>query len=68
MLVCEEYMQNNNTAISQLIEAGKWVSQKEWIPATGGNFSARTESGFVITASGQDKGKLTNEHFLQLDL
>ena len=68
MLVCEEYMQNNNTAISQLIEAGKWVSQKEWIPATGGNFSARTESGFVITASGQDKGKLTNEQFLQLDL
>ncbi len=57
----------NNTAISQLIEAGKWVSQKGWVPATGGNFSARTASGFVVTASGHDKGQLSKEHFLQLD-
>ena len=57
----------NNTAISQLIEAGKWVSQKGWVPATGGNFSARTSTGFVVTASGHDKGSLTQEHFLQLE-
>jgi methylthioribulose-1-phosphate dehydratase len=62
----EERMQNN-TAISQLIEAGKWVSQKGWVPATGGNFSTRTETGFVVTASGHDKGHLTKAHFLQLD-
>ena len=31
---------HNNTAISELIEAGKWVSQRGWVPATGGNFSA----------------------------
>ncbi len=65
-LISEECMQNN-TAISQLIEAGKWVSQKGWVPATGGNFSARTSTGFVVTASGHDKGSLTQEHFLQLD-
>jgi len=45
---------HNNTAISELIEAGKWVSQRGWVPATGGNFSARTETGYVVTASGFD--------------
>jgi len=66
MPISEECMQNN-TAISELIEAGKWVSQKGWVPATGGNFSARTSTGFVVTASGQDKGALMPEHFLQLN-
>lgn len=57
----------NRYAIEQLIEAGVWISQKGWVPATGGNFSARTDSGFVVTASGYDKGQLAPEHFLQFD-
>ena len=57
----------NNTAMAQLIEAGKWVSKKGWVPATGGNFSARTTTGFVVTASGYDKGALKDTHFLQLN-
>lgn len=60
-------MQDNNTAMAHLINAGEWVSQKGWVPATGGNFSARTNTGFVVTASGQDKGSLTHAHFLQLN-
>ena len=58
----------NRYAIEQLIEAGEWISQKGWVPATGGNFSAKTDSGFVVTASGHDKGQLTAEHFLQFDI
>ncbi|MGB1291729.1 MAG: methylthioribulose 1-phosphate dehydratase [Pseudoalteromonas sp.] len=58
---------HNNTAISELIEAGKWISQQGWVPATGGNFSARTSTGFVVTASGFDKGKLGTHTFIELD-
>lgn len=50
-----------------LIEAGRWLSEQGWVPATGGNFSIRTEQGFVVTASGHDKGALQPEHFLEFD-
>ncbi|MBQ4839668.1 MULTISPECIES: methylthioribulose 1-phosphate dehydratase [Pseudoalteromonas] len=50
-----------------LIDAGRWVSQQGWVPATGGNFSMKTDDGFVVTASGFDKGYLTPEQFLELD-
>jgi methylthioribulose-1-phosphate dehydratase len=58
---------HNNNAISQLIEAGKWISQRGWVPATGGNFSARTDTGFVVTASGFDKGQLGTHTFIELN-
>ncbi|MCQ8879662.1 methylthioribulose 1-phosphate dehydratase [Pseudoalteromonas shioyasakiensis] len=58
---------HNNTAISELIEAGKWISQQGWVPATGGNFSARTNTSFVVTASGFDKGQLGTHTFIELD-
>lgn len=58
---------HNNSAISALIEAGKWVSQRDWVPATGGNFSARTDTGFVVTASGFDKGQLGSHTFIEFD-
>ena len=32
-------MQDNHTAISNLIEAAKWISQQGWVPASGGNES-----------------------------
>ncbi|WP_125783406.1 methylthioribulose 1-phosphate dehydratase [Pseudoalteromonas rubra] len=50
-----------------LIDAGRWLSAQGWVPATGGNFSIRTEQGFVVTASGHDKGALQPEHFLEFD-
>jgi methylthioribulose-1-phosphate dehydratase len=58
---------NSDAAKSALIETGQWVSQRGWVPATGGNFSVKTDTGFVVTASGHDKGYLHNEHFLELD-
>ena len=51
-----------------LIDAGRWLSEQGWVPATGGNFSIRTEQGFVVTASGHDKGALQPEHFLEFDI
>ncbi|NOU51193.1 methylthioribulose 1-phosphate dehydratase [Pseudoalteromonas sp. JBTF-M23] len=57
---------NSDAAKSALIDAGKWISNKGWVPATGGNFSIKTDDGFVVTASGHDKGCLTHQHFLEL--
>ncbi|BBN83153.1 methylthioribulose-1-phosphate dehydratase [Pseudoalteromonas sp. A25] len=58
---------NSDAAKSALIEAGKWISHKGWVPATGGNFSIKTHNGFVVTASGHDKGCLSPQDFLELD-
>lgn len=39
-----------------------------WVPATSGNFSARLRNGDIaITASGQDKSKLSSEGVMRLD-
>ena len=60
-----------------LITAGQWIDAQGWCPATGGNFSARlttrtdeqqTGSCCVVTASGFHKGRLQEEHFLEVDL
>ncbi|KAF7767671.1 methylthioribulose-1-phosphate dehydratase [Pseudoalteromonas citrea] len=56
----------NHAAKRALIETGRWISQQGWVPATGGNFSIKTDSGFVVTASGHHKGYLEPEHFLEL--
>ncbi|MGJ3495420.1 Methylthioribulose-1-phosphate dehydratase [Piscirickettsia salmonis] len=61
-------MQDNNEVVNQLITAGAWISEKGWVPATGGNFSARLADGVVVTASGYDKGCLTETSFCQFDL
>jgi methylthioribulose-1-phosphate dehydratase len=53
----------------QMIEAGAMFHRRGWVPATGGNFSARLESDRVlITASGIHKGELKPGDFLVADL
>lgn len=53
----------------QMIAAGALFHQRGWVPATGGNFSARLDAERVlITASGNHKGELREEHFLVADL
>ncbi len=48
-----------------MIAAGRLFHQRGWVPATGGNFSARLSSDtMLITASGWHKGELTAEAFL----
>ncbi|QHS10424.1 methylthioribulose 1-phosphate dehydratase [Sinimarinibacterium sp. NLF-5-8] len=52
----------------QLIQAGQLFHQRGWVPATGGNFSARRDAQTqLITASGCHKGELTADDFLIAD-
>lgn len=52
-----------------LIAAGRLFHQRGWVPATGGNFSARLgDDSMLITASGCHKGELRSVDFLSADL
>lgn len=54
-----------SAAIPQLIAAGELFHRRGWVPATGGNFSARLSAEkMLITASGWHKGELRDEAFL----
>ena len=49
----------------QMIAAGALFHSRGWVPATGGNFSARLDAERVlITASGNHKGELAEKDFL----
>jgi methylthioribulose-1-phosphate dehydratase len=51
-----------------LISAGHLLHQRGWLPASGGNFSARLSEGrFLMTASGCHKGELSPSDFLAVD-
>lgn len=52
----------------QLIEAGRFLHSKGWVPATSGNFSARLADGrLALTVSGRHKGRLTRDDILLAD-
>lgn len=52
-----------------LISACTLFHQRGWVPATGGNFSARLgDNEMLITASGVHKGELTRGDFIVADL
>ncbi len=58
-----------DTLKQSVIDAGKWIDQQGWCPATGGNFSVRIDANHAwVTASGKHKGALTPEDLLQVDL
>jgi len=49
----------------QMMAAGELFHRRGWVPATGGNFSARLSPYLVlITASGNHKGELGEDDFL----
>ncbi len=55
--------------IDALIGSGRLFHQRGWVPATGGNFSARRQdASMLITASGCHKGELSEADFLVADL
>ncbi len=61
-------MNDTDTMIKGLIGSGQLFHQRGWVPATGGNFSARLDAGtMLITASGCHKGELTPADFLVAD-
>ena len=54
--------------ISELIDAGKKLYARGWVPATSGNFSARLDPDKIaITVSGKDKGTLNSEDIMTVD-
>lgn len=57
------------TYSAEMIAAGELFHRRGWVPATGGNFSARlTRDKMLITASGWHKGELRDDAFLVADL
>ena len=56
------------SAADQLIEAGRFIDSKGWVPATSGNFSARLSNGTIaITVSGRHKGRLQRDDIMLID-
>lgn len=55
-------------AAQQLIDAGRFIDRKGWVPATSGNFSVRLADGTIaITVSGKHKGQLELADIMLID-
>ncbi len=54
-------------AVGELVEAGRILGARGWVPATSGNLSRRVDDATVaITASGIDKARLHERHLLRI--
>lgn len=56
--------------LQALADAGNWIQEKGWCPATSGNLSVRLNSGtaeFAISVSGKYKGELHVDDFIPVD-
>ncbi|WP_109487739.1 methylthioribulose 1-phosphate dehydratase [Occallatibacter savannae] len=54
--------------IEELCATARDCYARGWVPATSGNFSVRSGERVFITPSGLDKGKLTPEDLLEIDM
>ena len=55
-------------AAAQIVEAGRWLDLRNWMPATSGNCSVRLNGARIaITASGTPKGRLTVQDVMVVD-
>ncbi len=62
-------MQELDRAVQEIIDAGRFLDSKGWVPATSGNISVRVGLDRVaITASGKHKGRLKPQDILLVDL
>jgi methylthioribulose-1-phosphate dehydratase len=53
---------------TELIDVGRYIHSRGWVPATSGNFSARLADGRIaITVSGKHKGELTADDIMLID-
>lgn len=62
--------ENFSSLRALLVETGRDFYRRGWVMGTSGNFSAvvsREPLRLAITASGLDKGRLTEENILQID-
>lgn len=57
------------TVAQSIIEAGQFLYQRGWSPATSSNYSGRIDQEHIaITVSGRDKGQLTAGDVMVVDL
>jgi methylthioribulose-1-phosphate dehydratase len=64
MSISQEYADR----AAELIEAGRFIHARGWVPATSGNFSALLADGSIaITVSGKHKGELTPDDIMRVD-
>jgi methylthioribulose-1-phosphate dehydratase len=56
-----------DAARAGIIAVGRRLDARGWAPATAGNYSARLDDGFAVTASGWHKGRLGEDGVLRLD-
>lgn len=64
MTIDQEFL----TIAGELIDAGRFIDHKGWVPATSGNFSARLSDGTIaITVSGKHKGRLQTDDIMRID-
>ncbi|MDD2801938.1 MAG: methylthioribulose 1-phosphate dehydratase [Methylococcales bacterium] len=62
------YTDDFSQVAQQLIDAGRFIDSKGWVPATSGNFSARLADGTIaITVSGKHKGRLQTDDIMRID-
>ncbi|WP_122050715.1 methylthioribulose 1-phosphate dehydratase [Asaia bogorensis] len=55
-------------AVQDVIQAGRRMDQRGWVPATAGNLSRRLSDGRIaITRSGGHKGFLTEQDVIEID-
>ena len=55
--------------LDALADACRWIGARGWAPATGGNMSVREDARWCwLSESGKDKGSLTADDFLQVDI
>jgi methylthioribulose-1-phosphate dehydratase len=57
-----------NQEIDELCSTARGCYSRGWVPATSGNFSVRWGSRIYITATGLDKGTLTPDDLLEIDM
>lgn len=54
--------------VDQIVRVGKWLDQRGWVPATGGNLSYRlNDKEIAITVSGRHKGELVPDDIMRVD-
>lgn len=59
----------DNLQLTHLVDACRWIGAKGWAPATGGNMSVRQDEHLCwLSESGKDKGSLTTDDFLQVEI
>ena len=59
---------NFQEAKTVIIETGREIHARGWVPATSGNFSLRLDDGSIaITVSGKDKSRLDESGLMRVD-